>query len=56
VAVAEADVADSREDDDDGVPNYMLCLGRRLGLLEKAHVLEGEKGQGDGGDSDEEGE
>jgi hypothetical protein len=36
----------------------MLCLDRHLGLLEKAHVLEGEKEkeQGDGGDSDEEGE
>jgi hypothetical protein len=34
----------------------MLCLDGRLGLLEKAHVLEGEREQGDGGDSDEEGE
>jgi hypothetical protein len=60
VDVAEADGADrseeSSEDDDDGVPKYMLCLDRRLGLLEKAHVLEGEREQVDGGDSDEEGE
>jgi hypothetical protein len=42
--------------DDDGVPKYMICLDRRLGLLEKSHVLEGEIEQGDAGDSDEEGE
>jgi hypothetical protein len=34
----------------------MICLDMRLCLLERAHVLEGERGQGDGGDSDEEGE
>jgi hypothetical protein len=34
----------------------MLCLDRRLGLLEHAHSLEGEREEDDGGDSDEEGE
>jgi hypothetical protein len=58
VMVAEGVVgADSREynsEDGDGVPKYMLCLERRLGLLEKVYVLEGEREEGDGGDSDEE--
>jgi hypothetical protein len=40
-------------DKDDGIPKYMRCVDRHLGLLEKAHVLEGEREQGDGRDSDE---
>jgi hypothetical protein len=38
------------------VPKYIFCVDRRLGLLEMAHVLEGEMEEGDGGDSEEEGE
>jgi hypothetical protein len=47
---------DIHEDDDDGVPKYMLCLDRRLCLIKMAHLLKGEMEQGKGGDSDEEGE
>jgi hypothetical protein len=55
--IEREDGADISDDyDDNGVPKYMLCLDRRLGLLEKAHVLERERELGDGGDSDEEGE
>jgi hypothetical protein len=43
------------DDEEDGIPKYMLCLDRHLGLLESFHVLEGEREQGGGGDSDEEG-
>jgi hypothetical protein len=60
VAVSERedgyDISDDSSNDDDGVAKYMLCLDRHLGLLEKAHVLEGERELGDGGDYDKEGE
>jgi hypothetical protein len=50
------DSSDGSSDNYDGVPKYMLYLDWRLGLLEKTHVLEGEREEHDGGDSDEEGE
>jgi hypothetical protein len=50
------DDSSNYEDEEDGIPKYMLCLYRHVGLLESFHVLEGEREQGDGGDSDEEGE
>jgi hypothetical protein len=51
-----ADISDDSIDENDGVPQYMLCLERRLRLLEKTLVLEGEREEGYGGNSDEEGE
>jgi hypothetical protein len=57
VEVAEGMVgADSSDDsikDDNGMLTYMLCLDRQLVLLEKAHVLEGEREEDDGGYSGE---
>jgi hypothetical protein len=43
------DISD-KDGDEDGTPNYMLCLDRHSCLLKRAHELGVEREQGDGVD------